>query len=415
MEFGCASGYLPGCNGSRGTFDDVAAEWTNWSGRQRCEPQRIHFARTEVDVVAVVAEATRNGTTVRIAGVGHSHMPLVPTDGTILDISGFNGVITVDEATRTARVRAGTTIHALGLPLHEAGLALKNQGDIDRQSIGGAIATGTHGTGRHLQNLSASVIGARVVLASGDVVECSAAERPEVFKLIRLHLGAVGVVTELQLSVRESYVLHEQGFQAAFEEVCAHNKANVNDHRHFEFFWYPRSDRVVAKSIDETDELPIYPLGAEGARRAWSHEVLANHRPDLHTEMEFSVPIDEGPACLDEIRTLIRTDFPGLRWPVEYRTVARDDVWLSTAYERDVATISVHQGVDLPDEPLFRACEAVFRRYDGRPHWGKVNYFDQRDFASAHPRWYDWWSARDALDPAGTFLNDYLRSVRPIP
>jgi FAD/FMN-containing dehydrogenase len=393
----------------------VAAAWTNWSGRHRCEPEQVHFARTEADVAAVVANATRTGTTIRIAGAGHSHMPLVLNGEMVLDISGFSGLVVVDRPTRTARVRAGMSIHALGLPLHAAGLALKNQGDIDRQSIGGAVATGTHGTGRALQNLSASVIGARVVLASGQVVECSPSDHNEVFQVIRLHLGAVGVVTELQLSVREAYVLREHGYHATYEEERTQIENLVEAHRHFEFFWYPRSDRVVAKSIDETDQEPVYPLGVEGTRLAWSHEVLANHRPDLHTEMEFSVPVDTGPECLDQIRTLIRSDFPDLRWPVEYRTVASDDVWLSTAFERDVATISVHQGIDLPDEPLFRACEAVFRRFDGRPHWGKVNYFDDDDFARAHPRWSEWWAARDAIDPTGTFLNDYLRSVRPVP
>jgi L-gulonolactone oxidase len=131
--------------------------------------------------------------------------------------------------------------------------------------------------------------------------------------------------------------------------------------------------------------------------------------------MEFSVPLARGPECLAEIRELIRHEFPELRWPVEYRTVAADDVWLSTAYEREVATLSVHQGIDQDDEPLFRACEAVFRRHDGRPHWGKVHYFDAADLSAAHPRWRDWWARRDALDPAGTFLNPALESLRPAP
>jgi L-gulonolactone oxidase len=129
--------------------------------------------------------------------------------------------------------------------------------------------------------------------------------------------------------------------------------------------------------------------------------------------MEFAVPIESSLECLDEIRLLLLTDFPDVVWPVEYRTVAADDVWLSQAYDRAVATISVHQGIDADDQQYFAACERVFRRYDGRPHWGKVHYFEAGDLRRAHPRWDDWWVRRDAVDPMGTFLNDRLAAWRP--
>ena len=187
----------------------------------------------------------------------------------------------------------------------------------------------------------------------------------------------------------------------------------TSQHRHFEFFWYPPRDLAIAKAIDETDDAPEYPVAAEGSRTAWNYEVLPNHRPDRHTEMESAVPLDRSLECLDEIRQLILAEFPDLRWPVEYRTLAADDVLLSQAYERDTATISVHQGIDVSDKPLFEACEQVFRRYDGRPHWGKVHYFDADALAAAHPRWTDWWQRRNAIDPNGVFLNDTLQSWQP--
>jgi len=387
--------------------------WSNWSGRHQCEPSDVHFARSVDDVSAVVAAANAAGRRLRVVGAGHSHYPLVPTEGLILDVSGLAGVLETSPKRRTARVRAGTPIHALGRPLHDAGLALANQGDIDRQTIAGAVATGTHGTGRGLKNLSAAVRAVSLVLASGELVRLSAEENPELFEIARLNLGAVGVVVDLTLGLRESYRLLEHGWTASYADIVTEIATLPERHRHFEFFWYPHRDRVVAKTIDETSAEAVYPLGAEGERCAWSYEVLPNHRPAKHTEMEFSVPLASGPGCLAEIRELIRSDFPELRWPIEYRTVAADDVWLSTAAGRDVATISVHQGIDQDDEPLFRACEAVFRRYAGRPHWGKVHYFDAEDLGAAHPRWRDWWSRRDAVDPRGTFLNATLESLRP--
>ncbi len=389
------------------------ASWNNWSGRQRSKPAALHFVRSETDAAAVVRAAVATQQSVRVAGAGHSHAPLVTNGGVIVDASGLAGVVSVDAAAKRAWVWSGTRIYALGRPLHDLGLALKNQGDIDRQAIAGAVATGTHGTGRALQNLSASVTGIRMVAASGEIIECSAHDDVELFNAARLSLGAFGLVTQLQLQLTDAFRLQERAWSEAFEPLMAKLDEHVAGSRHFEFFWYPHSDIANAKATDTTSEAAVYPLAAEGARRAWSYEVLSNHRPQLHTEMEYSVPAEHGPECMRAIRELIRRDFPDLKWPVEYRTLASDDVWLSTAYERTTVTISVHQDVNEDDEPYFRACEEIFDAYSGRPHWGKVNYLDGAKLAARHPRWVDWWRARDTVDPSQTFLNDYLRSVRP--
>lgn len=398
---------------SRSRLTNAMARWSNWSGRQRSKPVAVQFVRSESDAAAIVRTANSAGRTVRVAGAGHSHSPLVVTDGVIIDTSGLAGVISTDAQQRRAWMWAGTRIHALGRALHDAGLGLVNQGDIDRQAIGGAIATGTHGTGASLRNLSAAVVGARIVLASGDVIECDRNRYPELLEVARLNLGSIGIVTRLQLELRDAYRLREQAWQAAFEDIAPQLESLARATRHFEFFWYPQTDMAHAKAIDETNAEPVYPLAAEGERCAYSYEVLPNDRPHLHTEMEYSVPAAHGLSCLDAIRTLIRRDFPDVRWPVEYRTLAADDVWLSTAYQRDTVTISVHQDIAEDETPYFRACEEIFLNYDGRPHWGKVNYLERETLAKIHPRWQDWWQAREGIDPRGTFLNDYLRRIRP--
>ncbi len=387
--------------------------WSNWSGRHVARPQSLAFVRSEEDLQALVRSAAAKKLTVRAAGSGHSHAPLVPSQGVIVDTTGLSGVIETDAASARAWVWAGTPICMLGRPLHDAGLALANQGDIDRQAIAGAVATGTHGTGRELANLSASVVGACLVLATGERVSVSASANHELWPAARLTLGALGVVTRLQLQLRPAYRLVESGWEVPFDQLIEEIPARIARHRHFEFFWNPRSDVANAKAIDETDRAPEYPLASEGARCAWSYEVLPNHRPHPHTEMEYSVPADRGIDCLKAIRELLRTRFTDVRWPVEYRTLAADDVWLSTAYERPTVTISVHQAVDEDETAYYRACEEIFLAHDGRPHWGKVNYLDGNALATIHPRWHDWWRLRDAADPSGVFLNDWLRSVRP--
>ncbi len=388
------------------------ANWSNWSGALTAQPQEIHFLRSEADARGLAMQASNEGRRIRVAGACHSHAPLVQHGDIIADAQGLSGLISVDTTRQSAWVAAGTRIYALGRPLLEAGLALQNQGDIDQQAICGATATGTHGTGVTLCNLSAAVIGARIVLASGESVECNAERHAEVWQASRLHLGAFGIVTRLQLQLRTAYRLQERTWQTGLEAALAQFADDAQQHRHLEFFWYPRTDTAQCKSIDETDADPQYPLAQEGERCAWSHEVFPNYRPHKHTEMEYSVPAAAGPDCMAAIARLLQTRFTDVSWPVEYRTVAADDVWLSTAYERDTVTISVHQDIRENDEPYFRACEEIFLAHDGRPHWGKVNYLNGKQLAAAHPRWQDWWRVRDNVDPNGTFLNDYLQSIR---
>ncbi len=386
--------------------------WSNWSGKLTAKPSNVHFLRSEADAAALARHADQTRQHIRVAGASHSHAPLVQHDAILADAQGLAGVIATDTDTQTAWVGAGTRIYALGAALHQQGLALANQGDIDQQAICGATATGTHGTGVTLKNLSAAVVGARIALASGELVDCSATDHPDLWQATRLHLGAFGIVTRLQLQLRSAYRLQEKQWQGTLDEILENfGKAAINN-RHHEFFWYPQSDLAQGKSINITQAQPEYPLAEEGQRCAWSYEVLPNYRPYKHTEMEYSVPAAKGPACMASIRDLLNTRFPDVRWPVEYRTLAADDVWLSTAYARDTVTISVHQDINLDDEAYFRACEEIFLAFDGKPHWGKVNYLNGSQLADCHSQWHNWWRMRDEVDPNGTFLNSYLRSLR---
>jgi len=389
------------------------ARWKNWSGRQEAAPEALHFLRSQADAMALVDRAQLDGKGIRVAGSGHSHSPLVASTDWIVDVSGLAGVTDVDHENRTAWIYAGTPIFSLGRSLHDAGLALHNQGDIDRQTLSGACATGTHGTGRKLGNMSSAVLAVEVITGKGECVICSADHEPELFAVARLGLGAAGIITRLQLQLRDSYKLKENGRDIALPDLLLQLPDLVDSHDRFEFFWHPQSDQATVKLTDETTDSPEYPLAQEGRRCAWNYEVLPSHRPHLHTEMEYSVPEALGPACFSELRQMIQTDFSDLRWPVEYRMLAQDSIWLSTACERPTITISVHEDIRLDDSVYFAACERIFLRYQGRPHWGKVNYLTEADFRSSYSHWPDWWRVRDQFDPDEVFVNDYLASIRP--
>lgn len=388
------------------------ADWSNWSGRHRIRTTRTHFLRSEADAAALAAHADRAGLKLRTAGAGHSHAPLVPVADIVADAQGLAGIQSIDHVNKRAWIGSGTRIYALGAQLGAAGLALMNQGDIDQQAIAGATGTGTHGTGVTLRNLSSAVTGMRIATASGELITANADRNAELWTASRLHLGAFGIVTALEMQLRETYRLAEDAWRCSSDEVLADLDARIARHRHFEFFWYPQTDVAFAKSIDETTEAPRYPLGDEGKRLAWSHEVLPNHRPHKHTEMEYSVPAEKGVPCFLALRDLLRNQFPDVSWPVEFRTLAADDVWMSTAYQRPTVTLSVHQTIDEDETGYYEACERIFRAHEGRPHWGKMHYLDGATLRSIHPRWDDWWQVRDSIDPNGTFLNPLLQGWR---
>jgi len=390
------------------------ARWSNWSGLVTAEPRRLVEPTSEAEVVAAVREAASAGQVVRTAGSGHSFTRLVATDDVIVSLQGLAGLVGADPAageSGEADVWAGTTIADLGPQLHAAGLALQNQGDIDRQAVAGACGTGTHGTGPTLTSFSGAVVGATLVLADGEVVTCSAGQHPDLLAAARLSLGALGVATRLRLAVRPAYRLHERTRLGELDDALARLDEHVAATRHYELFWLPDSDRVFHKALAETDAAPDDLPDRRWERIGHSHEVFPSVRDDRFNEMEYAVPAEHGPACLAAIRDLYRTEHPDVVWPVEYRTQAADDVWMSPAHGRATVTISVHQDASLDHGPLFHDCETVFRSFDGRPHWGKLSYLDPDERAAITPGWTDWWAVRDAVDPHGRFLNDHLRAI----
>jgi FAD/FMN-containing dehydrogenase len=398
------------------------AEWSNWSGRQRSHPAQILRPSSEAELVDAVRAAAATGLPVRAVGASHSHSRVAATDGLLVDMDEWQGLVSVDPDAMEASVRSGTRIFQLGEPLHAAGMALRNQGDIDKQSISGAISTGTHGTGPGLQNLSASVRAVRLVLGSGEIVDCDAGIEPGLFEVARHSLGSVGLITELRVALRDAYQLHERTWFESPASVFGRIDDLVAATRHFEFFWMPQTDSCACKSLAETTEdgpparavesLNERPDGLQ-ERSGWSHEIISSIRDVKHTEMEYSVPLEAGPACFEELRQMILSDFSDLQWPLEYRTLAADDIWISTATNRDTVTISAHQDIALDDEPLFAACEAVFLDHGGRPHWGKVHSRTGRHLADIYPRYRDWWAERDRYDPDGRFVTPELALLRP--
>src|SRR5580658_10801526 len=143
--------------------------WRNWAGNVTATPARWATPRTEAEISASVNDAAGAGLQLRALGSGHSFTPAAATDGLALDLSGWTGIIAADTRTGLVTVRSGTTLRALNAGLAPLGLALANLGDIDVQTVAGALATGTHGTGARLGGLATQIEALDLVLADGSL------------------------------------------------------------------------------------------------------------------------------------------------------------------------------------------------------------------------------------------------------
>jgi FAD/FMN-containing dehydrogenase len=397
--------------------------WRNWAGNQAAAPAAVVRPGSEDEVAHVVRRVAAAEGSLRVVGAGHSFTPLCATSGTLVSLERLQGVLAADPRARTARILAGTRIAQLGEPLRAHGLALANQGDIDTQALAGAVSTGTHGTGLGHGSFSAMVSELRMMLASGESISCSRSVEPEIFEAARLGLGALGVLTEITLELVPAYRLHARGWAASFEQAMAELDLHMRHNDHFEFFWVPALDMSAMKALNPTDEPlrpapPAAPAPPGTIERYlvpeqidWSDRVYPSERSVPFVEMEFAVPLADGPACFSAIRELMLTRHTSARWVVEYRTPRADDIWLSPAYGRDVATISIHEPPERPYQRFFDDAEAIFRSFGGRPHWGKLHSHTARDFERLYPHWARFQAVRERLDPRGVFLNPYLREL----
>jgi FAD/FMN-containing dehydrogenase len=392
--------------------------WTNWAGNVRATPRIMVSPGSIGELRAAVVEAAGRGETVRVAGAGHSFAPLCATNGTLLDLSHLAGVERIDATTGEATIWAGTRIADLGEPLLVQGRAFANQGDIDRQAIAGAVSTGTHGTGRKHGSFAAAVRAVELMRPDGTLVTIDSTE-PERLRAASLSLGLLGVLTRVTLATVPAYKLREQTQVLPFDDCLDGFLLEETSRRNTEFWWLPAHDRCVLKTFVETDESPFRieaPEALPGTIERylkpdvvdWSWRIYPSTRTFPFVEMEYTLPLAEGPAAIREVRRIMQTRHPDCTWAVEYRTQPGEQSLLSPTRGMASVTISLHQAIELPYEPLFRDGEAVFRAHGGRPHWGKLHFLSSDEIAHLYPELPAFRAIRAELDPERVFTNDYL-------
>lgn len=404
----------------------MSERWQNWSGGVACTPDSIARPKTEEELTALVRQANEREQSIRVVGSGHSFVPLCATDEVLILLDDYQGVVDIDRQALTATIKAGTKIHQMGAPLWEAGLSMANMGDIDRQSIAGAVSTGTHGTGPGLGSISTQIREMRLINATGDLLIFNEKNNPEMLKAAQVSLGALGIISSVTLQMMPAFRLYEQTWIEPFDDCVARLDEYIETTRHFEFFWVPEYDACACKALHpteatEADEVPksSRPKDVTGRLARYinedridaSYRIFPSERDNKFNEIEFAVAAEDGPACLHELRKLMQNRYPEVAWPIEYRTLAADEIFLSPAYQRETVTLSLHQAAELPYEDFFHDVEAIFREVGGRPHWGKIHTHRAEELRERYPRWQDFMKIRQQLDPDGRFLNRYLEDV----
>jgi FAD-linked oxidoreductase len=390
---------------------------------------------------------------VRARGSGHSFTAVGAAHDVALDLGDWTGITATDIDTGLVTVRAGTTLRALNAELDRLGLAMTNLGDIDAQTISGAISTGTHGTGARFGGIATQIAGLELVLADGSVVSCSATELPELYAAGRVGLGALGVISSVTLQTEPSFVLAAEERPEPLDEVLEALDENCADNDHFEFYWFPygpkaltkrnnrlpagtepaplsklrqfveyevmenqafgalcRIGRRVPKLVRPLNKLSSTVLSARSYRDV-SHRVFVTNRSVRFVESEYAVPREALGEVLAELRRRVPELADPVMFPVEIRVAAADDIWLSTAYQRDSAYVAIHQFTGMPYEEYFALFESIVADVGGRPHWGKMHTLDAAALRSRYPRFDDFVDLRTKLDPTGLFANPYLDRV----
>jgi FAD-linked oxidoreductase len=414
--------------------------WHNWAGDQVCAPAERVEPRSEAELVEALARAER----VRVIGSGHSFTDIALTDGVHVSLRHMDRVLDADDA--LVRVQGGIRLRELGVELARRGLAMENLGDVDAQTLAGALATGTHGTGVGYRNLSSQVEGMRLVTASGalDVED-------DDLRAARVGLGALGVVTEVTLRCQPLYTLRRTDERRPLAETLDQLQELALARERFEFFAFPYARWALWRTTERVEAPPDPPGRAErfvqdvlfengafgafcrlgraaprlapaidrlmgrlaggGERIDHSHRIYANPRLVHFTEMEYAIPLANGAEAVRRVFDLVKRRRLPILFPLEVRFGAEDDAFLSPSAGRDSCYIAVHQYRGMEFETYFRAVEAIMASYGGRPHWGKRHYRSAAELAALYPDWDRFAAVRDRLDPGRRFANDHTERV----
>ncbi len=421
----------------------------NWAGNLNFNPEKIFEPQSISDIQAMVNEAGKNNKTIRPIGSGHSWTGLVASDDYFFHLNEMQGITRCDQTNSTVTAFAGTKLSRFGDEAFAHGFSMENQGDIDKQSLAGAMSTGTHGTGIGLQSVSNQARELKMVLASGEIQTINTAHDENLYQAARVSFGSLGLIAEATLKLVPAYKLKVTSFAEEMDRALLKLSERLAKHRHLEMFYFPVGDWSMVKMMDKTDE-PVHKNGllqkfndvvlenylyellnkiafrmntyngidkimrnfvTPHSRVAWSHKAFPTDRSIRFMEMEYNFPLEKFNDVFEEIKAAIKKNKYQTLFPIEIRFVKGDNIWLSPAYGRDSVYLAIHTYIQEDYKPYFNTVEAIFKNHGGRPHWGKWHSLKDKDFEKVYPKWNEFKAIREGLDPHGRFLNSHLKDI----
>ena len=424
--------------------------WTNWAGNQKSRPTSIEKPSSDLEVVAVIKRATKNRQRVKVVGSGHSFTGIAVPDEVMIDLTRMNGVVNIDHPGGVITVQAGIVLSDLNTQLELHQLSMPNLGDVTYQTLAGALSTSTHGTGLQRTGLAAQIRAFKMVTASGEILVCDPHSNAEIFHCGRVSLGAFGVITEVTLNVVPAFNLRAVEQPMRISHVLDNFDQLIKENDFFEFYWVPHTKWALTKANNVSSD----PIDSPGRFATWynkmfmenyafgvlcrvgrlfpklipklatilpssgrveyvnvSHRIFSSKRLVKFYEMEYSIALESLVPALREVMQMVEDRGFTISFPVEVRCTGSDDIPLSTSTGRRSAYIAVHMFKGCEYAEYFSAVEIILRKYEGRPHWGKIHNLNANDISSLYPEYQRFIEVRNQLDPEGVFTNDYLRRV----
>jgi L-gulonolactone oxidase len=438
-----------------------SVRFANWSGQYGCEPRRLHRPRHADEVATIVREAARRGARLRAVGAALSPSDIAMSDEEVVVLDGLDRVLAVDVDASLVTVQAGASLAAIDDELGRHGLGLPNFGSIASQTVAGAVATATHGTGLRFGALSTLVEAMTLVAGRGERMRISAREHADCLAGVRCHLGALGIVTDITLRACPRFDLEVKERPASLDVLLDQLPERVAAD-HYRFWYLPHAETAWEWSATRVPpgEAAPPPGRVESARRWWRERLVGRHAFELllylatfcdglvppvnrwyarsrfsaprhghgpsrslftfdclfrqHVD-EWAIPVSETARALRRLRELIRTRRFRVHLPIEVRFVRADDVWLSPSYGRDSCYVGViaymPYGRSADHRAYFDAYEALMLDLGGRPHWAKRFGPDAAQLSRLYPCWEMFQTLRDRLDPEDCFGNAFTDRV----
>lgn len=427
---------------------DRRDRFVNYSGAVVRRPSEWQYPASEEDAAKAVAAAVATGRRIRVVGAGHSWSAIAAPEDIALSFDLISGI--VSRGPGWVRVRAGTRIRDLNRALAATGEALPIQSSITHQSVAGAIGTATHGSSLVHGNLSSIVLGARLIVGDGSVVDLT--ESDARLDAVRVHLGALGALSEVTLRTEPAFNLAETIEPIPLAAVAARVEEIGASAEYVKVWWMPHTAEALVFRYERTGEAMtrrpsprLQRLVETWVPKAVLPPVLAWHRrhpdsvpafnrlavrqlakmrrvgpsdlmltgpdPFRHFETEAAVPVAAGGEAFDRTVGVIEQHGVRANFILELRFGRHDTSWLSPAHERDVVSLGACTAVTRHRQTYFRAFWQDMRPLGGRPHWAKEMDHEADELRALYPMMDRFLAVRNEWDPDRVFSNRFVDRV----